>query len=60
MKCNEFINSDIYVKDKFCVSTKTKKRYINPLTENGRIYDTSEKAKNIIDNFINTKVKKYV
>ena len=39
----------------FCVNLKVKQRYINPLvkTQDGtkRLYDVSEKAKKIIDDF---------
>ena len=49
---NEPLPEDKY----FCVSLKVKQRYINPLvqTEDGtaRLYELSEKARKIIDNFI--------
>lgn len=60
MKCDEFIECDENKTDKFCVSTKVKKRYINPLVNNHRAYDISKKAKEKIDNYMNIKMKKYI
>lgn len=60
MKCNNFIETEEYKNDKFCVSRKVKRRYINPLTQKGRIYDISSKSKEIIDEYINMKISKYV
>jgi HD superfamily phosphohydrolase len=59
MKYGKFIDSEEYVNDKFCVSRKVKKRYINPLTKKGRIYDVSSKARKKIDEYLNTKISKY-
>lgn len=59
MNCNSFIDCEEYKENKFCVSRKVKRRYINPITVNGRIYDVSDKAKEKIDNYINMKVSKY-
>lgn len=59
MNCNNFIDCEEYKADKFCVSKKVKRRYINPLTRNGRIYDVSIKAKEKIDDYVNMKISKY-
>ncbi len=60
MNCNSFVNCEEYKKDKFCVSRKVKRRYINPITSNGkRIYDASNKSKEKIDSYINMKISKY-
>lgn len=59
MNCNSFIDCEEYKEDKFCVNRKVKRRYINPLIENGRIYDISNKAKEKIDSYINMKISKY-
>lgn len=59
MKCNDFVECEEYQKDKFCVNRKVKRRYINPLTKNGRIYESSEKAKKMIDEYINMNISKY-
>lgn len=58
MNCNSFYCEE-YKDDKFCVSKKVKRRYINPLTKNGRIYDVSIKSREKIDNYVNMKVSKY-
>ena len=61
MNCKEFTESEEFV-DKpgiFCVDRKVKRRYINPLTKSGRVYDISKQAKEKIDNYINMKVSKY-
>lgn len=55
--------SETEVKDKYCISVKTKKRYTNPLVQiNGtaiRIYIASEKGKRIIEDIKNYKDSKY-
>lgn len=60
MNFSNVIECDEYREDKFCVSRKIKKRYINPLTTEGRIYDISEIAKKHIYDYINMKKSKYV
>ena len=52
-------NSEEYREDKFCVSRKIKRRYISPLTNNGRIYDVSIKARKRIDDYLTMKISKY-
>ena len=60
MLCSNFVDCEDFKSDKFCVSRKVKRRYINPITVNGRrIYDVSSKAKEKIDNYINLKISKY-
>lgn len=59
MASNDIIECDDYKEDKFCVNRKVKRRYINPLTENGRIYDISPIAKEEIDGYKNMKITKY-
>ena len=59
MNCNKVVDCESYRKDKFCVSRKVKRRYINPLTKNGRIYDISIKSRKKIDDYINMNVSKY-
>lgn len=59
MNCNNFIECEEYKSEKFCVSRKVKRRYINPLTKHGRAYDISEQVKRDIDNYINMKISKY-
>jgi len=59
MNCSNFVECEEYKTDKFCVSRKVKRRYINPLTKNGRIYDVSEQARKDTDNYINMEVSKY-
>lgn len=59
MNCNSFIDCEEYKNDKFCVSRKVKRRYINPITLNGRIYDASDNARKKIDSYINMKISKY-
>ena len=55
--------SETEVKDKYCISVKTKKRYTNPLVQiNGtaiRIYIASEKGKRIIEDIKNYKDSKF-
>ena len=60
MACNNFVDCEEYRRDKFCVNRKVKRRYINPITVNGRrIYDVSNKSKEKIDSYINMKISKY-
>ncbi len=59
MNINEFFETDEETKDKFCVSRKVKRRYINPLVNNKRVYDISKKAKENIDGYFNIKMTKY-
>ena len=59
MNSNSFIDCKEYRDDKFCVSRKIKRRYINPLTNNGRIYDVSIKARKRIDDYLTMKISKY-
>ena len=59
MNTNSFIDCEEYREDKFCVSRKIKRRYINPLTNNGRIYDLSIKARKKIDDYLTMKISKY-
>lgn len=59
MKTNDFIECEEYKENKFCVDRSVKRRYINPLVENMRVYDISSKAKDLIDGYINMKVSKY-
>lgn len=60
MKCTKFEECEEYRNDKFCVSRKVKRRYINPIVNNNRIYDISNKAKQKIDNYMNIDISKYV
>ena len=59
----EIERSETEVKDKYCISVKTKKRYTNPLVQiNGtaiRIDIASEKGKRIIEDIKNYKDSKY-
>lgn len=59
MNCKDFIECNDYKKDKFCVSRKVKRRYINPLTDKGRTYDISNKARKKIDEYVNMNISKY-
>lgn len=56
-------DSDVEIKDKYCVSIKAKRRYVIPLVINNskidRIYNISFKAKNDIDNYLNNETSKY-
>ena len=52
MNCNSFIDCEEYKDNKFCVSRKIKRRYINPLTKSGRVYDVSKQAKKNGDRII--------
>ena len=38
MNFSKFVECDEYKEDKFCVNRNVKRRYINPLTREGRIY----------------------
>lgn len=58
-KCQNFYESETCIENKFCVSRKVKRRYINPITIEGRIYDTSNIAKDEIDNYKNMKISKF-
>lgn len=51
--------SDIEIKDKYCVAIKAKIRYIVPLVNGIRINKISEKAENEIQKALNYKTKKY-
>lgn len=55
--------SNEYIEDKYCVSVKSKKRYIIPLVKqkNGvkRIDEISKKAKEKIEGFLNNETEKY-
>lgn len=59
MNCNKVVDCESYRNDKFCVNRKVKRRYINPLTKQGRVYDISEVAKKEIDEYIHMKISKY-
>ena len=59
MNCNDFVDCEEYKNDSFCVNRKVKRRYINPITNDGRIYDISNKARKKIDNYINMKISNY-
>ena len=52
-----------FVTDKYCISINAKKRYIIPLVETDnsykRINDISEVAKDRINNYLQSKTKKY-
>lgn len=63
----EVFESEKPVEDKFCISAKTKRRYIIPLVamnkEKGagvRINSVSEESKNIIEDYLNYETPKYV
>ena len=55
--CDTVFKSEKKIDDKYCVSIKSKTRYVNPLVIIGdttkRIYDISEKAKEHIDWYLN-------
>lgn len=59
MNCNDFIDCEEYHYDKFCVDRKVKRRYINPIVRNVRVYDISKKSKEKIDNYLNMKISKF-
>ncbi len=41
------------IKGRYCINVKSKERYINPqVVDKGRIYDISDKARNIIDKYL--------
>lgn len=56
-------DSDIEIKNKYCVSIKAKRRYVIPLVKNNgkidRIYNISLKARNDIDNYLDNETAKY-
>lgn len=56
-KSKKCYKSNIKVNDKYCINVKPKRRYVNPLVCEGktikRVYDLSESAKNMIDNYMN-------
>lgn len=59
-KTTKIHESNEKVEDKFCISVKTKRRYIVPLINDGtRINEKSEKARKIIDNYLKTEPAKY-
>jgi hypothetical protein len=62
-KATKVLESDEPVKNKYCVSVPTKRRYIIPLvkTNDGiqRINQISREAKNVIDEFLAYEPKKY-
>lgn len=52
--------SDEPAKDKFCISVKTKRRYIIPLVSDGvRIDKASQKAREIIEDYLSYETPKY-
>lgn len=55
-KATKCYRSDKFINDKYCVNIRGKRRYINPLVKEdkiyGRIYDLSNKAKKNIDNYM--------
>lgn len=59
----EVHDSDVEIKDKYCVSIKAKRRYINPIVKTNnkkdRIYNLSNKAKNDIDNYLKYETAKF-
>lgn len=59
LECDKIIECDEFRKDKFCVSRKVKRRYINPLTTSGRASSVSKKAKEKIDEYLNMKMTKF-
>lgn len=59
MNCNSFVDCEEYRPDKFCVDRKVKRRYINPITNKGRVYDISSFAKEKIDGYINMPISKF-
>lgn len=52
-KAEDTYNSNVKIKNKYCVNITSKKRYINPLVRDKRIYDISDVSKKHIDNFKN-------
>ena len=60
---NKINESDVLVKDKYCVSINAKIRYINPLVRSGekflRINKISDEANQNIEKCLNFKTKKY-
>lgn len=57
-------NSETPVSDKYCITTRAKRRYIIPLVKNNetveRINNVSLNAKNAIDNYLQIEQAKYV
>lgn len=55
--------SNKQVNGKYCINVKTKRRYVNPLVCGGeivkRVYDLSESAKEMIDNYMNIPIDGY-
>ena len=45
--------------DKYCISLRIKRRYINPLVNGKRITEVSPKAKDIIEKVVNYNSPKY-
>lgn len=62
-EANTVFSSDKYIEDKYCISVKSKTRYIVPLTiyDNKivRINEVSNKAKKQIDDYLNMTFSKY-
>lgn len=54
-----FVECEKYNADKFCVSRKVKRRYINPLVNSSRVYDISDVARERIDGYINMKISEF-
>lgn len=48
----ECYRSNKFIKDKYCVEVKSKRRYLNPLVVDERIYNLSESARNNIDRYM--------
>ena len=59
MQCKDFVECNEFKEDKFCVDMSVKRRYINPIVNNQRVYDVSNVAKNKIDNYLNLNIGKY-
>lgn len=59
MNCKEFIECEEPIENKFCVPRNAKRRYINPLVQNERVYNVSNLAKSKIDGYLNMKISKY-
>ena len=62
-EATEVFDSETLVTNKYCVSIKSKRRYIIPLVQNKdtlrRVYDLSAQAKKDIDNYLAFKTTKY-
>lgn len=52
-------NEPLVENEYFCLNLKVKQRYINPLVNGKRLYDVSEKARQIIDDFKSFEDTKY-